>query len=90
MIPPTRGSRLNDLVKDHEGVAEIDTDTEDDFIEDAGNDISHGQRDAVGHLTSLDDEALFDVFKRIVCTFLQVAYSLFFVFKSISLNIDCL
>jgi hypothetical protein len=36
--------------------------------------ISHMvKRDAVGHLTSLDDEALFDVFKRIVCTFLQVA-----------------
>lgn len=68
-MPHDRGSLCDELDDDHDEVAESDDETDYQTHMDGANQRSHGQNSVEGHLACLDDETLFGVVKKLVCTF---------------------
>lgn len=67
MTPPADESQSNDLYKEHEqAAADMDSNTDDEVLADSLNGQPHGGGTVQEHLSSLDDDALFGVFKKMV------------------------
>ncbi|PVH64311.1 hypothetical protein PAHAL_2G234500 [Panicum hallii] len=71
MMPSDGGSLCDELDDDHDEVAESDDETDYQTHMDGANQRSHGQNSVEGHLACLDDETLFGVVKKLVCSSLR-------------------
>ena len=74
MSQPARGNFYDDVQDDHEYLDSSERDTDDENYEGAPNDNAHSHSSGFVHLSSLDDDVLFNMLKK------SVSY-LFFRFK---------
>jgi hypothetical protein len=88
MMPSDGGSLCDELDDDHDEVAESDDETDYQTHMDGANQRSHGQNSVEGHLACLDDETLFGVVKKLVCTFPTASLYIFSVLFHQLLQVD--